>query len=194
MKKKEKEIDFSTMQDEQENVSKEQLKSITTLAKKQLKLQKDIIKTSEKLKEQNKELTKISEVDIPSVMNEVGLNLLRLKSGDTLEVKTEAYASISEKNWPKVTKWLKKNNFDGIIKDQITVVLGKGMGKEAERIMKALEKTTAKMQGVDPLEKKSIHAGTLKAFVKERIAEGKKFPRLIFGVYEKDVAVIKLKK
>ena len=60
--------------------------------------------------------------------------------------------------------------------------------------MKALEKTTAKMEGVDPQEKKSIHAGTLKAFVKERIAEGKKFPRKMFGVYEKDVAVIKLKK
>ena len=95
---------------------------------------------------------------------------------------------------PKVALWRRKNSVDGIIKDEIKVVLGKGMTKEAERIMKALEKTTAKMEGVGPEEKKSIHAGTLKAFVKERIAEGKKFPRKIFGVYEKDIAVIKLKK
>jgi hypothetical protein len=187
-------IDFSKMKDEEQEITKEQLASISKLAKKQIKLQKDVIKAEDKLKELKAELVKTAEVDIPSVMNEVGLNLLRLKSGDIIEIKSEAYANISEKNWPKVMKWLKQHNFDGIVKDEIKVVLGKGMSKEAERIMKALEKTTAKMDGVTPEEKKSIHSGTLKAFVKERIQEGKKFPRKLFGVYEKDVAKIKLKK
>ena len=190
---KDKEIDFSKMKDDEQEITKSQLDSLSKLAKKQLKVQKDIIKANEKLKVMNAELVKLSEIDIPSMMNEVGLNLVRLKSGDTIEVKSEAYASISDKNRPKVMAWLKKNNFDGIIKDEIKVVLGKGMTKEAERIMKALEKITAKME-VTPEEKKSIHAGTLKAFVKERIKEGKKFPRVIFGVHEKDIAKIKLKK
>jgi hypothetical protein len=187
-----KDIDFSEHVEDKE-VSKEKLASITKLAKKQVKLQKDIKKAGEKLTEMNQELTQLAEVDIPSLMNEVGLALLRLKSGDEIEIKTETYASIAEKNWPKVMAWLKKNNFDGIVKDEIKIVLGKGMSKEAEKIMAVLEKATKKMS-VDPQEKKSIHAGTLKAFVKERIKEGKKFPRVIFGVHEKDIAKIKLKK
>ena len=115
---KEKGIDFSKMKDEEQEITKEQLASISKLAKMQLKLQKDIIKAGDKLKQLTAEFTKVSEVDIPSVMNEVGLNLLRLKSGDTIEVKSEAYASISDKNRAKAMAWLKKNNFDGIIKLQ----------------------------------------------------------------------------
>ena len=166
------------------------MKSITNLVKQEEKLRKEALKYSEKLTEVNRSLTKLIELDIPGLMDEVDLKLLKLKSGVTVEIKTDVYVSISGPNKKKAFAWLKKNNFDGIIKNLIVVEMGKGMTKETERIMKALDKTTSKME-VFPEQKESVHAATLKAFVKERITESKKFPRSIFGVHEKNVAKIK---
>ena len=46
-------------------------------------------------------------------------------------------------------------------------------------------------EGFDPSQSKSVHAGTLSAFVKEQLAEGVELPEDLLGVYVGRKAIIK---
>lgn len=119
----------------------------------------------------------IAEKRLPILMDALGLNELKLNSGQTIRLKTDYFASAAKSTSPEALAWLGERNMDGIVKSEVIV---------SEQDMERLEAADI------PFEvKSSIHPSTLKAFVKERIESGEEFPQELFGVFVADKAVVK---
>ncbi len=111
---------------------------------------------------------------LPQMLDEAQIPGLELEGGYRVERDTEVYASIAAKNEQKAADWLRANNLGSIIKDTIEIPIDKGDAKTTERITRSLKKA-----GIPYAQRSSIHPGTLKALVRERLEEGKKLPKSI---------------
>lgn len=120
------------------------------------------------------EMRRIAETVLPALMDEAGVLRLSLDDGTELLRADEVYASISEANAIAAGEWMVKNGFGALVKTFIFLPFEKGDIKGIERAKKILLKYSL----VFAL-KTSIHAQTLKAFVKESIEAGRKLPEAI---------------
>ena len=77
---------------------------------------------------------------------------------------------------------------DDIIKNDITVSFGKGEDNVAGDVVGLLQE-----RGFDPKTKTHVHPSTLKAFVKERVIEGKPIDLDLFGAFISNTAQIRRK-
>ena len=106
------------------------------------------------LKAAKQTLLKLTDEDLPSQMNEIGLTNFTLADGSKVDIKQTLSTRI------------KKDN-------------------EAEALVEELTK-----REWEPERKEDIHAGTLKAWVKGRIEEGKELDMDLFGVWTGQRATI----
>ena len=166
-------------QDRVESVT--QIDAAKTLSDKVLRLKdlEDEIANAEesinKLKEQARIL---SQVEIPIMMQEMHITKLKLKDGESVEVKPFYSASISPENQEKAFEWLRNNGLGDIIKNDITVTFGRGEDNKAAQYA-----VLARGQGFEPVQKVGVHAQTLKAVVRERIESGQDMPSDLFKTF-----------
>ena len=166
-------------QDRVESVT--QIDAAKTLSDKVLKLKdlEDEIANAEesinKLKEQARIL---SQVEIPIMMQEMHITKLKLKDGESVEVKPFYSASITPENQEKAFEWLRNNGLGDIIKNDITVTFGRGEDNKAAQYA-----VLARGQGFEPVQKVGVHAQTLKAVVRERIESGQDMPSDLFKTF-----------
>ena len=166
-------------QDRVESVT--QIDAAKTLSDKVLKLKdlEDEIANAEasinKLKEQARIL---SQVEIPLMMQEMHITKLKLKDGESVEVKPFYSASISPENQEKAFEWLRNNGLGDVIKNDITVTFGRGEDNKAAQYA-----VLARGQGFEPVQKIGVHAQTLKAVVRERIEAGQDMPSDLFKTF-----------
>ena len=172
----------STINFEQDRVeSVTQIDAAKTLSDKVLRLKdlEDEIANAEesinKLKEQARIL---SQIEIPIMMQEMHITKLKLKDGESVEVKPFYSASISPENQEKAFEWLRNNGLGDIIKNDITVTFGRGEDNKAAQYA-----VLARGQGFEPVQKVGVHAQTLKAVVRERIESGQDMPSDLFKTY-----------
>jgi hypothetical protein len=136
------------------------------------------------LKQQRQKLT----VDlIPGIMDEMGVNRLDV-DGVTVTRKLIVSASISDENRDRAFDWLRENNLDDIIKNDVVCSFGRGEDNAAKNAVGILIE-----QGFNPDIKTHIHAMTLKAFIKERVEGGKPIDLDLFGAYVVNAAEIRRK-
>ena len=173
---------MSTIDFEQDQVqSVTQIDAAKTLSDKVLKLKdlEDEIANAEasinKLKEQARIL---SQVEIPLMMQEMHITKLKLKDGESVEVKPFYSASITPENQEKAFEWLRNNGLGDIIKNDITVTFGRGEDNKAAQYA-----VLARGQGFEPVQKVGVHAQTLKAVVRERIESGQDMPSDLFKTF-----------
>ena len=166
-------------QDRVESVT--QIDAAKTLSDKVLKLKdlEDEIANAEesinKLKEQARIL---SQIEIPIMMQEMHITKLKLKDGESVEVKPFYSASITPEDQEKAFEWLRNNGLGDIIKNDITVTFGRGEDNKAAQYA-----VLARGQGFEPVQKVGVHAQTLKAVVRERIESGQDMPSDLFKTY-----------
>jgi hypothetical protein len=158
-----------------------QIDSAKTLSDKVLKLKdlEDEIANAEesinKLKEQAKIL---SQFEIPAMMQEMHITKLKLKDGESVEVKPFYSASITPENQDKAFEWLRNNGLGDIIKNDVTVTFGRGEDNKAAEYA-----VLARGQGFEPVQKVGVHSQTLKAVVRERLESGQEMPSDIFKTF-----------
>jgi len=158
-----------------------QIDAAKTLSDKVLKLKdlEDEIANAEesinKLKEQARIL---SQFEIPAMMQEMHITKLKLKDGESVEVKPFYSASITPENQEKAFEWLRNNGLGDIIKNDITVTFGRGEDNKAAEYA-----VLARGQGFEPVQKVGVHAQTLKAVVRERLESGQEMPSDIFKTF-----------
>ena len=162
------------------------LKSLASLARQIQEEEGNIAKLEETLKEAKKKLLKLTDEDMPAVMQEVGMNKFELDDGSTVEVKPTYGASILVDNRPQAYEWLRENGYDDIIKNNVTCSFGRGEDDKASAF-----KAFAAKEGYVANQKTEIHSQTLRAFVKERVEAGDAFPMELFGAWVGQRAVIK---
>jgi hypothetical protein len=164
------------------------LERLTALAAKAKSLEAEISKDTVELEEKQSALNKIMRDQIPTIMEELALDELKMSDGSKLSVSEEIRCGISEERKGRAFKWLEDNNFDGIIKTKVVAEFGKGDMENAR-----LAKATLERDGFSPSLDRSVHPATLKSFVKEQLEKGNaSLPMDVFGVFPFKQAKIRL--
>ena len=108
----------------------------------QLEVQEDSIK------QKKKDIEHLSGEVIPTMLSEMGLSFLKLQDGSSIEVKTNYSATITQANKENAFKWLRENGLGDIIKNDISVSLGRNEDNKAADYAEL-----AKGQGLEPQQK-----------------------------------------
>ena len=170
-------IDFEKDQEEVLTKTKD-IKSLSDQVLKLRDLEAEVKAQEEKIKQTQKEIARISEDVIPTMLSEMGLSQLKLADGSSVDVKPFYSASISVANREKAYKWLRDNGLGDIIKNDVTVSFGRNEDNKAVDYA-----NLAKSHGFEPTQKLKVEPMTLKALVRERIEAGQEMPMDIFNVY-----------
>jgi hypothetical protein len=169
------------------NYEEDRVQSITqtdaakSLSKKVIELKnlEDEIKNAEKSVSKLKEKEKtLSQFEIPKMMEEMHITKLKLKDGESVEIKKIYGASIPVNRQQEAFTWLRDHDLGDIIKNDITVTFGRGEDNKASEYA-----TLAQGQGFEPVQKIGVHPQTLKAVVRERLESGQEVPSDLFKTY-----------
>ncbi len=181
---------FDDIFDESEalgNINAETGKQLSQLVRTLRDVERQIEDTEAHLKTLKSEKHKLSTENIPGLMDEMGVERLDV-DGMTVERKMIVAASIPVANREQAFSWLRENNLDDIIKNDVTVSFGKGQDNIAGDVVGLLQE-----RGFDPTTKTHVHPSTLKAFVKERVEDGKPIDLDLFGAFITNAAQIRRK-
>ena len=141
-------------------------------------LQNEIKTIEEKLNKVKEQEKFLSEHAIPSLMQSSGISMIKLEDGTEVKVSPYYYAKISEDKKEAAFAWLREKGFGDLIKNNISLDFGMNQDSEANNVVAQL-----KAKGYNVFQSTTVHSGTLKAFVKEQITEGKGLPEDLFGIY-----------
>lgn len=154
------------------------LQRVVQLAELLLKLRENVESLETQLAAAKADVRRVEQEDLPDLMQELGLETFKLKTGETVEVKPEVDCSITEEKRFAAHDWLSSNGFGGLIKTEVIVQFGRGEHDAAEGFAKEVA-----LQGKQPALVERVHPSTLKSFIKEQMAAGKAIPFDLFGVH-----------
>ena len=162
--------------------SVEQIDSAKRLSDKVLELkdlEDEIANAEHSLKKLKEKAKVVSSVEIPAMMDDMQITKLKLKDGESVEIKKIYGAYIPPEQQEAAFKWLRNNGLGDIIKNDITVTFGKGEDNKAAEYA-----VLAKGQGYEPVQKIGVHPQTLKAMVRERLESNQDVPSDLFKPFE----------
>ena len=152
---------------------------ITNSCNKLLETQKKIEATEEELKKLKDVETTLSEQTIPNLMQQAGVELIKLEGGVSVEVKPFYSARIPASKSEEAFQWLRDNGHGDLIKNQVSLEFGMKQDNEAKSIVEEL-----KSKGLPVKQKTTVHPSSLRGFVREQIQDlGKDVPADLFGTY-----------
>lgn len=169
------------------NIDADTGKALSGFVRELRKVEKEIEGVEEHLKHLKSKKHTLSTERIPELMDEMGMERLDV-DGVTVTRKMVIHASIPVNRKEEAFAWLRENNLDDIIKNDVTCSFGKGEDNVAGDVFGLLQE-----RGFDPKTKTHVHPSTLKAFVKERITDGKPIDLDLFGAYINNSAEIRRK-
>lgn len=162
---------------------------VSAIAKTQFDAAVRVAELEDELKKAKADLFKISTVDLPEAMKEAGLEKFTSTDGLEISVTPDVQCGIPAARREEAYEWLAENGFGGIIKSDVDVIFGRDEREKAEKLVEQLRK-----KGLEVTFNQSVHAQTLKSFVKERMADTEseiEFPLDLFGVFPFDKATVK---
>ena len=141
-------------------------------------LEDEIENAEESLSKLKEKARYISNVEVPQMMEEMHITKLKLKDGESVEIKKIYGASITPDNQEQAFTWLRNNGLGDIIKNDVTVTFGRGEDNKAQQYA-----VLARGQRFEPVQKIGVHPQTLKAVVRERLEAGQEMPSDLFKTY-----------
>lgn len=168
-------------------MSQDTLKQLSALCANLRDAEREAEGLEAKRKAKEAEARRLAEEDIPALMQELGVQKIKLDSGEEIKVELEVYAQISRENKPAAFQWLEENGHGGMIKTEVTVAFGRDELEQAKAVAQSIAEQTGKDAAID----RSVHASTLKAWLRERIKAGAVIPLELFGARPVNTAKIK---
>jgi len=168
-----------------DKVQQGDMKTLSSLVKDLDQLTIEINKKEEELKSLKLQKHLMSTEQIPTMMDEMGVQRLDVENL-SVSLKPLINASIPPTRREEAYQWLRENDLDDIIKNDVILSFGKGEDNMAGDIMYDLEQ-----RGMHPEKKTHIHSMTLKAFIRERVEKGLPIDLDLFGAYVARIADIK---
>ena len=138
-------------------------------------LEDEIANAEESIKKLKEKALHLSAVEIPAMMDEMQITKLKLKDGESVEVKKIYGATIPKDQQEAAFEWLRNNGLGDVIKNDITVTFGRGEDNKA-----AAYAELARGSGFEPIQKIGVNPMTLKALVRERLESGQDVPADLF--------------
>ena len=180
-------MDFEGDADAQ-GLSLDSMETIKALAAKQLSLEKTVEDLEGDCKDAKARLAAIQLQQLPQALKDAGVESIDLEDMK-IEMIEELKASISKKNKIFAHDWLRKEGHSDLIKNIITIQIPAGSDEQADYLIAA-----AKEVELQPERSEHVHAGTLKAFCKEMLQEGKTLPEDILGIFRFNKTKVKEKR
>lgn len=164
------------------------IKEVGELCEAAEKQQDKVNELSQQLKNEEAKLKELLEVKIPETLEAAGMKELKLTSGKKITIIDELAFNIPEAKRPACMDWLRKNNYDSIIKNIVSAQFAKGEDKAAIEWYRKLLAA-----GLNASHKEDVHWQTMKAFLKEQSRNNtmSTADKELFGVYEYKIAKIK---
>jgi len=159
------------------------LEKLSALANDQWEAEKDLRVAEQGVVDAKKALRKISEEEIPELMDELGIEDFTTSSGIAVSVKENIRASISKANAMEAFKWLRENGHAGLIKRSITII-----AKDDEQGTEIM----SSVSDYEATDKAAVHAGTLSAWAREKLHEGEDIPMELLGIFRQRVSKVKV--
>ena len=170
------------------NVDMELSKTISDSCNKLLELQNEIANKKEELKRVEAEERNYSEKIIPELMQQAGIQMLKLSNGASVEVKPFYSAKIPVAKKEEAFSWMRDNGLGGIIKNIVSMKFGREQDNMVSSIVEDL-----KQKGFQVEQNTSVHPQTFKAALKEKIQNGENVPMDLLGLYVSSKTTIKRK-
>lgn len=179
------------MESDETNIpTNDELSNISTLAQRQRALLLAIDEKETQLTKLKNDLKQVQEIDLPTEMASLGMDEIKLTTGEKVSIKSGYAGSISKANQPRAFSWLEANGYESLIKNDFTLKFGKGEKERAADLRDTLEKL-----GFNYSQKIHVHPQTLKSFIKEvmeRQAEGEiTVPEETFSIYRWNKAEVR---
>ena len=173
----------------------DKLEHVRDAVRRQLSLQQRIQDLTEENKILNKKLTDMSMHELPDLFNEAQIDHVGLAAEGNqpaYDAKLSPYyhANIPADRASEAFAWLDANGHGDLIKNVITIELGRGDNETAKKVMAALKKLD-----VDYSTKLTVPWNTLTAFVREQVEKYNKIPPLdILGAVIGQIVKLKERK
>ena len=158
-----------------------ELAKLAKLADQQLAAEQVVFEREKELKQAQRELKELSEVQIPELMDELGIDGFETTSGLKITIKENIRASISKANLSKALQWLKDNGHGKMIQRTFSVVPSDD--DEAATLTQLLDK-------YEYSDLPKVHHQTLTSFVRNKLEAGEEIPMELLGVYRQRVSKI----
>jgi len=158
--------------------SEDDLAKLSNLANQQLDLERKLAEAQSTAEKVEKDLKDLAENQIPELMDSLGIEEFRKKSGLKVSVKETIRGNITKANQADAFKWLREHGHEALIKREMKVVFGMGEDADAERAAELMR--DAELQAA---QKASVHASTLNKFLREALEGGEDIPLELFGVF-----------
>lgn len=155
------------------------LERITAMAEVMREYGRRVDKAKDELAQAQADYNRIELDDLPDLMRELKLKRIELEDGFEVAVEEDVKCGITEARRDDAHDWLRANSFGGLIKTQVTQDFERGENELAQKVANEISDLT----GRPALVKESVHAGTLKSFVKEQRAKGANLPLDLFGIH-----------
>ena len=123
-----------------EKLDQEGLNSVAGLARAIRGKEATISHLEEELKEQKKDLLKLTDEEMPAMLAEIGISKFSLDDGSEIIVKSTYGASILVDNRPQAFEWLREKGYDDIIKNTVACQFGRGEDDQASAFASFAEK------------------------------------------------------
>jgi hypothetical protein len=169
------------------DVPDDKLKQVSYLVQSIKALRQRVEEQEATLKRDKHDLALLEEVDLPSLMDEIGLAEVKTSDGTPVSVKDDLRMSIPKKNKRLCADWLLANGHGSLVSEDVILGFKKG---EADKVQHAVELLReAGFGGVRVDE--SMNTAQVKSLAKELMGDGEDFPLELFGGFQRRVAVVK---
>ena len=143
-------------------------------------LENQIAEAEENLSALKGSRKKVAEEHLPSMLETLGIDSLRLTNGKQIIINSFVDARIKDE--AAAYSWLRDTNNSSIIKNEVKASLDRGNDQLVSQILETLQE-----MGVEASCKSTIHHATLKSFCRDALENpelAESLPREAFGIYQ----------
>ncbi len=169
-------------------LSNKKMEELSALCKRMMDKVDAVTELGDKAKKLANEVAKLSEKQIPALMDMMGVSSIVLKTGESVTKKQDWKVGESAPKLEARIKFLKEHE-PALLKNEVSANFGKGDDEKAEEFYKLAQEHCENVN-----QKIGFDTGSFKALLKELTEQGVTIPKDEIGAFDYQKTVIKKKK
>lgn len=166
----------------------DKLKQLSTHVASLVAYQEEEQRLEDDLKAIKDNIRHLKDQRIPELMAEAGVLEFKTLDGKKVSVKDVVSCGLPKdpEQRANALDWLKNNDAEALIQNEVTVTFGRGQDPEAQQLVQTLVGL-----GLEPCNEKNVNFQTLSAWARDQIRKGNTIPDGVFNLFVGRSTVIK---